>query len=988
MSKAREERRKSDGDRLREQLGCWRHNRRLYPGWLIAPYQTRDRVWLNTEYWIDTAIAVQDDWSFVQQLVLWRELAWRLQLCLQVLPSHALPVLRRVVDSNEVHEVLTKERESLAQYFSSFDNWPTELHQKPEELREDWVALQLVYLAACRIQPDIECFNRLRDLLIRCEYLTQDQTSEVSYHSCLQAIAEFDRERASHLLDHWPTRPEDPYWLVRKASVHLELGDREAAESLASTALRMIRLQPRTEKVNYWRLSREGWCLRFLYQLHEPYRTSKSQTTKSAALDDVRAQPHELDNELEKTRCSPDTELNMLEERITKRYPQLQRPYTTTTPPNFDNGHTSENHHVGELQTIERLAPAINILVTCDLTGLPPRVDNVMFFEAAFTSALQWVRDDQPGLWSTFALRHGGIGVRSDLDPISNDKHDAIRRTTLETLPLEHIRLVLGATKREVQRLTQVADLHGVSRTDRSRSREIWSLRNFGDVLARFSMCVDDEERDSILALAVRLTGVRVFREHPSFQETVFHLIERIVPYLTSRQLNEWLVDLVIDFPMFGRAGDKIDRWPLITDFILLSQDTMLERPDSKAYASGVKRLISIVSDENLRERTVAALRLSFLEKNKLLSESEIQEFSDALWMTTDASGLPIIDNGYVSRIVHLDWPMVHRQRAIQGLVKWITSKEVGDRFSEQTNQDGPNRTSLSSVDPDDYLDSLMRIARHVRRDEELYGAIFDSTVRSHILRTILEWWNREREQFIRRSAIEKYFDIDPYERVQLVFQVIINCVLDRNTEELEIAGLLRPFLDEVGELRKVEPGSYPIYAFLDEESVMEYWDKLLAALWHSNRRVSNEALVACYEWQRASERLRLPGMPEGVAQNVIAPLANVSGEFGYHAYAVVTNLVADDKFPTEHTVCKRLTDAVDSAAARLSYDREYGSSQLDVGRDVEMDAHFRRRLAGLICAMCEAGLAVGPIATSWLEKAKIDRFVDVRRAANGGRWV
>ena len=501
-------------------------------------------------------------------------------------------------------------------------------------------------------------------------------------------------------------------------------------------------------------------------------------------------------------------------------------------------------------------------------------------------------------------------------------------------------------------------------------------------------MCVDDEERESILALAVRLTGVRVFREHPSFQETVFHLIERIVPYLTTRQVNEWLVDLVIDFPMFGRAGDKVDRWPLITDFIRLPPDTMLERPDSKAYTSGVKRLISIVSDDHLRERTVAALRLSFLEKNKLLSESEIQEFSDALWMTTDASGLPTIDDGYVSRIVHLDWPMVYRERAIQGLVKWITSNEVGDRFTEEKSQDGQSRTSLSSVDPDDYLDSLMRIARHVRRDDALYGAIFDSTVRSHILRSILDWWNREREQFIRRSATQRYFEIDPYERLKLVFQVIINCVLNRNTEEFEIDRLLRPLLNEVGELRKVDPYSYPIYAFLNEESGMEYWDKLLVALWHSNRRVSNEALVACFEWQRAAERLRLPGMPEDVAINVIAPLAKVSGEFGYHAYAVVANLVADSKFPNEHTVCKRLTDAVDSAAARLSYDRNNGSSQSDVGRDVEMDAHFRRRLAGLICAMGEAGLGVGSIAASWLEKAKTDRFVDVRRAANGGRWV
>ena len=175
-------------------------------------------------------------------------------------------------------------------------------------------------------------------------------------------------------------------------------------------------------------------------------------------------------------------------------------------------------------------------------------------------------------------------------------------------------------------------------------------------------------------------------------------------------------------------------------------------------------------------------------------------------------------------------------------------------------------------------------------------------------------------------------------------------------------------FLKEIAELRGVIPCSFPIYGFLDKESGMEYWDKLLVALWHSNRHVSSEALVACYQWQSASDRLRLPGMPEDVALYLIAALAKVIGEFGYHAYAVVANLVVDNKFPNEQTVCRRLADAVDSAAARLCYGRGNASSQWDVGRDVEMDAHFRRRLAVLICAICEAGLG------GWVNCGKLAR--------------
>ena len=81
-------------------------------------------------------------------------------------------------------------------------------------------------------------------------------------------------------------------------------------------------------------------------------------------------------------------------------------------------------------------------------------------------------------------------------------------------------------------------------------------------------------------------------------------------------------------------------------------------------------------------------------------------------------------------------------------------------------------------------------------QDDALYGVIFDSTVRSHILRSILEWWSRESERFLRRTTTHRYFEIDPYERVTLVLQVIINCVLDRNNEELEIGGLLRSFFE------------------------------------------------------------------------------------------------------------------------------------------------------------------------------------------------
>ena len=745
-------------------------------------------------------------------------------------------------------------------------------------------------------------------------------------------------------------------------------------------------MQPRTEQVNFWRLSREGWCHRFLYQLHESHRSAKSQnnlTTRNY----IRAQQHELDNELESARCSPATELDMLEERISKRHPPLQPPYTTTTSPNFDDGHTTETYHVGELQTLERLAPAINMLVICNLTGIPPRVGNVTFFGDAFRAALQWVRDDLPGLWSAFALRHGGIGIGSDIDPISNEKRDAIRRTTLESLPLEHISRVFVASRREIHRLVQIVGEQGVSRSDRSRALDFWSLRNLGDVLARFAICLDDDERESILSLAVKFTRVRFFREHPSFQETVFHLIERIVPYLSTVQMNEWLVDLVIEFPMSGRPDAEVDRWPLVTDFIFLPRDAKLSRPTSMAFESGVSSLIASVSQEHVRERTVAALRLTFLEKWELLSETEGRQFANALWTVTDTFGLPIIDDKYIQKFVHLSWPNVSGENIVHGLSKWIRAMEIRNRFSESTTSNGESRLSLSSADPDHFLHSILGISQHLKQDDELYSRIFDPSVKSHIWSSILKWWHRERNLFEPGVRAHRYFDIDPFDRIELILQVLLRCVLDRDTDEFDARVPMGTFLDEINKLRAVIPSSYPIHAFLERDSGNEYWDRLFVALWHGDRRVANGALVACCEWQRAAARLQLPEMPQDVSTGIIAKLADLNGEISYYAYAVVAALVAEGKFPREQAACNRLRDAADSAATKLAYGRECRSSLDGLGMDVEMYSHFRRRLAGLLFAMRDKEFPIGTVASKWLESAKRDKFVDVRHAAERGRW-
>ena len=179
---------------LETELCAWRINSQLYPGWLIAPYQTRDRVWQHTRYWLDAAIQSGESWSSCQVIILWRELSWRLESCLQLVPDQAVRRLQCAVDGvgdNHGTEELMFDVEPLQE-----ETWPRELRLSSRELREDWIECMLALLQSYRLRPDLTAFQKITDRLRSADYLSQNQQCHMSYQSCLVALAELDREES------------------------------------------------------------------------------------------------------------------------------------------------------------------------------------------------------------------------------------------------------------------------------------------------------------------------------------------------------------------------------------------------------------------------------------------------------------------------------------------------------------------------------------------------------------------------------------------------------------------------------------------------------------------------------------------------------------------------------------------------------------------------------------------------------------------------
>jgi hypothetical protein len=67
---------------LLDELQVWKHNRAVYPGWLIAPEAVRERIWEKTRNWVHRLLRRRPSLSVEQELEILSELNWRLETAL------------------------------------------------------------------------------------------------------------------------------------------------------------------------------------------------------------------------------------------------------------------------------------------------------------------------------------------------------------------------------------------------------------------------------------------------------------------------------------------------------------------------------------------------------------------------------------------------------------------------------------------------------------------------------------------------------------------------------------------------------------------------------------------------------------------------------------------------------------------------------------------------------------------------------------------
>lgn len=199
---------------------AWSAERRQYPGWLVAPYDTRRVLWGQTISWVNRIPGDEnhEEKTFLDLEYL-AELCWRLQSCL-------IPLDERIA---------ARCRKAISEY------WP--LHGKPPtdkvkfsmadkqyrdvpwlKLRSQWIALHLYLLRHYREEGwDADWTEVYRSIRRGYRYLSSEERQRLGYESCLFYLFTLDIGRAEKALREWHTTDSEPYWAAKKAIVAAEV---------------------------------------------------------------------------------------------------------------------------------------------------------------------------------------------------------------------------------------------------------------------------------------------------------------------------------------------------------------------------------------------------------------------------------------------------------------------------------------------------------------------------------------------------------------------------------------------------------------------------------------------------------------------------------------------------------------------------------------------------------------------------------------------
>ena len=318
-------------DSIREVLAIWAKNRRLYPGWLVAPLQVRGPLISKTRAWQPNILQVLNKLSVIERLEAIRDLLWRHEITLEPISSEleaaAQDALSLIADDQT-------------------NNGNVELSDESSQTREAWREIALTLVTVARHQLDKGMFFQRLEKAMQFLDDDSDVGHRIHHERCLWSTWSLDFEALDGLLSDWNTESCDPMWMLRKAGLLSEAGRDEEAVTLTEQVIADIRRFPVDDR-SVAGPSREGWALWSTID-HE----NRSEVFKRW-------------NELAPRNCDAYAEKAAIASTLSTKG-------ASSTPPPFDLGTVQDGWNI-RFETGKRLAPALQSNPACRSRRSPSR---------------------------------------------------------------------------------------------------------------------------------------------------------------------------------------------------------------------------------------------------------------------------------------------------------------------------------------------------------------------------------------------------------------------------------------------------------------------------------------------------------------------------------------------------------------------------------------------------------------------------------------
>ncbi|WP_198172889.1 SIR2 family protein [Bradyrhizobium sp. AT1] len=795
-------------DALRATIGIWAHNRRLYPGWLIAPERVRNVLWHRIGNWL-SEFALLSGMSLADKLRGLAELAWGMSCALLPFPP---------------------DQEDLAFEVLSALDQPGDKNQSAKiEGNKGWPGkfgatkmLALALARNARRAGDRAKFEHALNFTTPLRAHDSELRNAVIYEECLWHAAIGDLPQLLRRLDEWMPAEGEGIWSLRKAGLLAEMHESTRACALLEETLTQIRRGRRRDVDDLVSLSLESWALFLGLAFTNRIRRYTPSLPKGIP------EPFERWRALGIVDCDAFSEYRSL-----TRILEVDRPPPTevTKTRAFDLGHVSTTHHLASTPS-ETVVAAYQMVMLAEATGIPAVASHMKLFDDGLRLSTRTLVATEPWLASQLAVRIGYDDKLTD---------EVFSRVNIARFPRDLVPMLKDSLMRRISFGLALIGTH------ENKGRDGTSIVNSSlEILSRVAVRLAQSELIVLFDQASAYYLSSKFRQQSLLLgRSLAHLFERVFESLSRGSLAE-LLPRLFALPLPHERGSEVDarNWPdpvgLLPEWC---EPPALQDPRSPLWEAIISRLLAAAKGPDSVDRGAAVLRLLKLLRWNFLNEQECRQFGEALWAPElcNTMGLPEHTNLRTWVLLVLPEPSEGKAREAVTRVVGTLAKE-GAKLHSRLEQIGEllhqaNRLNmpieLSAAIKSDLVDLVGRWAEHRPSAKDRFARMMnrDDVLETNALAGVVEILSRvEVEDDIVQRIWDKSVDMDTQDEGPYAFAIYPFLARRWPTKKPDLLDRLRQALVSDKEER-VNSAVHGLYSWLAREPIDQPGDEDLEAL-------------------------------------------------------------------------------------------------------------------------------------------------------------